>query len=238
MKTVAVVIVSAAVSAVVVASAGFYLVNQAPAKRTVYQTAYASSTPTPAFFPTPTFTPTPTLMPTPKPTKAPLIKLSEQEEAAVADLLQRTSAYLEYYRNYLTENGFKSDPVEWPFQIDSLKSSFTNSSIRISYTLTKGIPIDPSLPNGYGLFKLTATCFVKRDPDVISYGSPSDEPYTVTYDQYNGLAAEYPFSPSEWVVTRTVKGITASSGGYFVEWAYDNYFWKEVLPCAFYQSSY
>lgn len=229
-QTLAVAIVSAAVSALFVAGAGLLLVNQVPSK-TVFQTIYRDRTPTPQpfFTPSPSPLPTPTPTPTPKPTKAPT--LSKIEQGAIADLLVRGRAYLEFFERWAWEN----PGYHWPYQIDALKSGFTESTIYITFSLTKRIPIVVSNANGYGLFKLKATCFFKRDPLVAGFGSDSWYAWKVAYDQYNGLAARYPFNPEKWIKTQTVKGgFKTQTGG----WASDNSFWKEVDPCPFYQDSW
>jgi hypothetical protein len=240
-QTLAVAIVSAAVSALVVTGAGLLFVNQVPSK-TVFQNPYRGPTPTASlqFFPPYTLPPSPLPqpspsptrygpLPTPEPTKAPT--LSKIEQGAIADLLVRGRAYLEFFERWAWEN----PGYHWPYQIDALKSGFTESTIYITFSLTKRIPIVVSNANGYGLFKLKATCFFKRDPRVAGFGSDSWYAWKVAYDQYNGLAARYPFTPEKWIKTQTVKGgFKTQTGG----WASDNSFWKEVDPCPFYQDSW
>ena len=228
-QTLAVAIVSAVVSALVVTGTGLLLLNQVPGK-TVFQIPYRDPKPAPSlqFFSTPSPSPSPSPSPTPKPTKAPATRLSKTEQGAITDLLVRGRSYLEYFERRSWEN-----PEYWPYQIDALKSGFTQSTIYITFSLTRRIPI-LSIENGYGLFKLKATCFFKRDPSIVGFGSSSWYAWAVTYDQYNGLAESYPFTPDKWIKTETVKG----SFDYRSGWELDNSIWKDVDPCPFYQDNW
>ena len=139
-QTLVVAFVSATVSALVVAGAGFFLITQTPAKRTVFQSVYASPTPSPQLFPT--ITPTPTVE-APKPTTVPIKKLSERELLQINSW--KESLALAQERIARAEAAHWAFP--WPLQISAIKMTYTNSNVVFAYTLTRGIPINPDKPD-------------------------------------------------------------------------------------------
>jgi hypothetical protein len=126
-RNLAVAIVSAAVSALVVTGAGLLLVNQVPSK-TVFQTIYRDPTPTPSlqFFspntPPPTMSTSPS--PEPKPANTPSPRATPSLDSCASFERFQTSAELSYrgiqsdlvpfYGNYFTFGslGFSACPVE------------------------------------------------------------------------------------------------------------------------------
>ncbi len=216
-QTLAVAIVSATVSALVVTGAGLMLVNQVP-RKSVFQTIYREPTPTPQPFLTPSPSPSPT--PTPKPTKAPLRRLSERESAVVKMIIEDfTSQFedtLKAEQKYIAAN-----LADWPFQLPVVKSSYTETKFIFTFTLTRWVSINPYTPFDYVPFRFTSKCVYPRlslpypndSVDVWSNFSSKLFPISneVTYDEFDGSKTSlYPGEPTRWMTTYKYKsdGVT------------------------------
>jgi hypothetical protein len=200
-QTLAVAIVSAAISALVVTGAGLLLVNQVP-RKSVFQTIYRDPTPTPQPFLTPSPSPSPT--PTPKPTKAPLQKLSDLEKGTlneikdtiIWDLNRRNNTAWNYTEHY------------------EIKASYTNTQFVYTIALEKWARLE----GVWVSFKFKSRCVYPRMEG--PYMAVDDTGFVldskafsnlliinvVEWDEFDSsFSNRYPHEPEKWMAKRSYK---------------------------------